>query len=68
MKTSATVRSGKEPYRVMVVGDTIIGERGLVAIIFDDPRYRVCAAARTFAEANKLVRQGWDESLFGRPD
>ena len=67
MKTSATVRSGKEPYRVMVVGDTIIGERGLVAIIFDDPRYRVCAAAHTFAEANKLVRQHRPDVLLIEP-
>lgn len=67
MKTSATVRSGKEPYRVMVVGDTIIGERGLVAIIFGDPRYRVCAAAHTFAEANKLVRQHRPDVLLIEP-
>jgi hypothetical protein len=49
MKKSATVRASKEPYRVMVVGDTIISERGLVAIVDDDPCYRVCAAAQRTA-------------------
>lgn len=42
---------------MVVVGDTIISEEGLVAIIGRDPRYHVCGAAHTFAEANKLVRQ-----------
>jgi DNA-binding NarL/FixJ family response regulator len=67
MKKSATVRASKEPHRVMVAGDTIISERGLVAIIADDPRYRVCAAAHTFAEANKLVRQHRPDVLLIEP-
>jgi two-component system, NarL family, response regulator NreC len=57
MKNSATTRAGSEPIRVVAVGDTIIGEQGLVAIIGRDSRYRVCGAAHTFDEANKLVRQ-----------
>jgi DNA-binding NarL/FixJ family response regulator len=57
MKNSAKTRAGSEPIRVVAVGDTIIGEQGLVAIIGRDSRYRVCGAAHTFDEANKLVRQ-----------
>jgi len=41
----------------VAVGDTIISEQGLVAIIGRDRRYHVCGAAHTFEEANKLVRQ-----------
>jgi hypothetical protein len=41
----------------VVVGDTIISEQGLVAIIGRDPQYEVCGAAHTFEEANKLVRR-----------
>ncbi len=57
MKNSATTRAGSGAIRVVAVGDTIIGEQGLVAIIGRDSRYRVCGAAHTFDEANKLVRQ-----------
>ena len=38
---SAAARVGKEPCRVVAVGDTIISEQGLVAIIIRDPRYHV---------------------------
>src|SRR5438874_9603173 len=57
MKSPRNTRTVKEPCRVVAVGDTIISEEGLVAIIGRDPRYHVCGAAHTFAEANKLVRQ-----------
>ena len=51
----------------MAVGDTIIGEQGLVAIIGRDPRYRVCGAAHTFEEANRLVRQRRPDVLLIEP-
>jgi DNA-binding NarL/FixJ family response regulator len=51
----------------VAVGDTIISERGLVAIIDDDPRYHVCGAAHTFEEANKLVRQHRPDLLLIEP-
>ena len=51
----------------MVVGDTIISEQGLVAIIGRDPRYQVCGAAHTFEEANKLVRQHRPDLLLIEP-
>src|SRR5438046_3252211 len=61
------VDAGKEPYRVVAVGDTIISEQGLVAIIGRDPRYHVCGAAHTFAEANKLVREHCPDVLLIEP-
>ena len=48
VKKSAPVRAGTKPCRVVAVGDTIISEQGLVAIIGRDPRYHVCGAAHTF--------------------
>ena len=61
------MHAGKEPYRVVAVGDTIISEQGLVAIIGRDPHYRVCGAAHTFEEANKLVRQRRPDVLLIEP-
>ena len=51
----------------MVVGDTIISEQGLVAIVGRDPQYQVCGAAHTFEEANKLVRQHRPDVLLIEP-
>jgi len=67
VKKSEPVRPGEAPYRVVAVGDTIIGEQGLVAIIGRDPRYQVCGAAHTFDEANKLVRQHRPDVLLIEP-
>src|SRR5438270_7903857 len=67
MKSPAPFRVGKEPCRIMAVGDTIISEQGLVAIIGRDPRYQVCGAAHTFAEANRLVRQHRPDVLLIEP-
>jgi DNA-binding NarL/FixJ family response regulator len=67
VRKSAPVRAGKEPYRVVAVGDTIIGEQGLVAIIGRDPRYQICGAAHTFDEANQLVRQHRPDVLLIEP-
>src|SRR5438045_5312736 len=63
----ASPRGGKEPRRVVAVGDTIISEQGLVAIIGRDARYQVCGAAHTFEEANKLVRQHHPDVLLIEP-
>src|SRR5947209_17158500 len=67
MKKAALFRAGAKPYRVVAVGDTIISEQGLVAIIGRDPRYQVCGAAHTFEEANKLVRQHRPDVLLIEP-
>jgi hypothetical protein len=55
VRKSPTPPTGAQPIRVVAVGDTIIGEQGLVAIIGRDPRYQVCGAAPTFEKTNKLV-------------
>jgi two-component system response regulator NreC len=67
VKKSARTRAGAEPCRVVAVGDTIIGEQGLVAIIGRDARYQVCGAAHTFDQANKLVRQHRPDVLLIEP-
>jgi DNA-binding NarL/FixJ family response regulator len=67
VKSPAKERTGKEPHRVVAVGDTIISEQGLVAIIGRDPRYHVCGAAHTFEEANNLVRQHRPDVLLIEP-
>jgi len=67
MKSAAQSRAGTERRRVVAVGDTIISEQGLVAIIGRDPRYHVCGAAHTFEEANKLVRQHRPDVLLIEP-
>src|SRR5438477_5137333 len=67
MKSPRNTRTVKEPSRVVVVGDTIISEQGLAAIIGRDPRYHVCGAAHTFEEANKLVRQHHPDVLLIEP-
>ena len=63
----AKSRASTEPRRVVAVGDTIISEQGLVAIIGRDARYHVCGAAHTFEEANKLVRQHRPDVLLIEP-
>ena len=55
VKKSPTPPTGTEPCRLGAVGDTIISEQGLGAVIDRDPRYPVCGAAPTFEEANKVV-------------
>jgi DNA-binding NarL/FixJ family response regulator len=51
----------------VAVGDTIISEQGLVAIIGRNPGYVVCGAAHTFAEANDLIRQHRPDVLLIEP-
>lgn len=51
----------------MVVGDTIISEQGLVAIVGRNSRCQICGAAHTFKEANKLIRQYRPDLLLIEP-
>jgi DNA-binding NarL/FixJ family response regulator len=67
VKKGAPARTGKEQCRVVAVGDTIIGEQGLVAIVGRDARYRVCGAAHTFEEANNLIQQHRPDVLLIEP-
>jgi DNA-binding NarL/FixJ family response regulator len=67
VKTPKKSPGSTEPRRVVAVGDTIISEQGLVAIIGRDPRYHVCGAAHTFAEANNLIREHRPDVLLIEP-
>ena len=67
MKKRAIARVGMAMWRIMVVGDTVVSEEGLAAIVGRDKRYQVCGAAHTFAEANKLVRQHRPDVLLIEP-
>jgi DNA-binding NarL/FixJ family response regulator len=67
VKKSARVRAILELCRVVVVGDTCVSEEGLAAIVGRDKRYRVCGAAHTFEEANRLVRQHHPDVLLIEP-
>ena len=67
VKKSTVTATGTQPFRVVAVGDTIVSERGLVAIIGCDPRYQVYGAAHTFEEANKLVREHRPDVLLIEP-
>jgi DNA-binding NarL/FixJ family response regulator len=67
VKKSEPARAGEVPYRVVAIGDTIISEQGLVAIIGRNPRYKVCGAAHTFEEGNKLIRQNRPDLLLIEP-
>lgn len=50
-----------------MVGDTVISERGMAAIVGRDPRYHVCGAAHCFAETNKIIRQERPDLLLIEP-
>jgi two-component system, NarL family, response regulator NreC len=67
LKKCATTYGGREPYRVVAVGDTIISEEGLVAIIGRDARYHLSGAAHTFEQANNLIRQHHPDLLLIEP-
>jgi two-component system response regulator NreC len=53
--------------RVVVVGDTCIGEAGAAAIIARDKRYQVCGGAHTFYEASELIRRNQPDVLLIEP-
>jgi two-component system, NarL family, response regulator NreC len=63
----AQPNAGNQQRKVVAVGDTIISEQGLVAIIGRDSRYRVCGGAHTFIEANNLIRKHRPDVLLIEP-
>lgn len=67
LKTPIRSRGGRKPCRVIVVGDTVISEQGMAAIVGRDARYQVCGAAHCFAEANKVIRQQRPDLLLIEP-
>lgn len=67
MKRNATDRSGTEPCRVVVVGDTCVGEWGMAGIVGSDTRYRVCGGAHGFSEAVELIGKHQPDVLLIDP-
>ena len=67
MKNSAPVRAGKEPCRVVVVGDTCVSEEGMATIVGRDKRYQVCGGAHGFYDAGELIRKHHPDVLLIEP-
>ena len=67
MKLPAEDRAGKEPRRVVVVGDTCVSEQGMASIIGRDKRYQVCGGAHGFYDAEELIRQHSPDVLLIEP-
>jgi DNA-binding NarL/FixJ family response regulator len=57
VKRRVSARTRMKPWRVVVIGDTVVSEQGLRAIVSRDSRYQVCGAAHTFREANEVIKQ-----------
>jgi hypothetical protein len=56
VKKHATARPVFVLCRVMVVGDTCIGEEGMAAIVGRDKKYHVCGSVHGFYDALELIR------------
>ncbi len=67
MKPRALVRVALQPRRVVVIGDTVVSEQGLAAIVSRDARYRVCGAAHTFREANEIIQHQRPDVILVEP-
>ena len=67
MKDRATLCAGRQPYRVVVVGDTCVSEAGLAAIVGRDRRYQICGSAHGFFGAGELIRQHRPDILLIEP-
>lgn len=59
--------SAKHPLRVVIVGDTIVSQEGLTAILKRDKRYTVCGGAHEFSSAVKLISQHRPDILLIEP-
>ncbi len=53
--------------RVVVVGDTVVSEEGMAAIVGRDKRYRVCGGAHGFYAADELIRKHQPDLLLIEP-
>jgi len=67
VKKSAPASAGTEPCRVVVVGDTVVTEQGMAAIVGRDARYRVCGGAHGFYDSGELIRQHRPDVLLIEP-
>jgi hypothetical protein len=67
VKKSATARALFALCRVVVLGDTCIGEEGMAAIVGRDKRYHVCGHAQGFYNAGALIRKHQRDVLLIEP-
>lgn len=67
MRSLAKSRTGAEPWRVVVVGDTIVGQEGLATIVGRQKRYDVCGGAHGFYDAVELMQQHRPDVLLIEP-
>ena len=67
LKAPEKARARKESLRVVVVGDTCVGEAGLKTIIGHDKRYRIVGGAHGFYDAGELIRKHRPDILLIEP-
>jgi two-component system response regulator NreC len=67
VKNGAQARAGKEPCRVVVVGDTCVSEQGMATIVGRDNRYHVCGGAHGFFDAGELIQKHQPNVLLIEP-
>jgi two-component system, NarL family, response regulator NreC len=67
VKNGVPVRAGREPCRVVVVGDTCVSEQGMATIVGRDKRYHVCGGAHGFFDAGELIRKHRPDVLLIEP-
>ena len=67
MKTCPQGGTGGATLRIIVVGDTCVSERGMVAIVEGDKRYQVCGSAHGFYDAAELIRKHQPAILWIAP-
>ena len=66
-KSVSSGDAGSKPARVVVVGDTVVSEQGLVAIVGRDKRYHICGGAHGFSDAAELIRKHQPDLLLIEP-
>jgi DNA-binding NarL/FixJ family response regulator len=67
MKKSGTARALFALCRVVVVGDTCVGEEGMAAIVGRDKRYHICGSAHGFYEGCEQIRKHQPNVLLIEP-
>jgi DNA-binding NarL/FixJ family response regulator len=66
-KPDSSPHADAGPYRVAVVGETVISEQGMATLVAGDKRYLVCGAAHTVHDANNIIRQHRPDVLLIEP-
>ena len=67
LKSPSNEHAWKEPWRVVVVGDTSVSEEGMATILRRDKRCRIRGSAHGFFDAGELIRQHRPDILLIEP-